>query len=141
MAATARDHGDDTDHDHDLILSVPARLKPCSGEMRLVIPPGHSNDLRPRPNTPLIRALARAHDWKQKLFSGEARSIRAIARSEGMSDSYVGYILRLAFLAPDITEAILDGRQPADLELNTLMRSIPHSWPDQRRLYRFGNSA
>ncbi len=123
-----------------LILRVSARLKLCSGEMRLVIPPGHGKELQPRLSATLIKALTRAHRWKDRLFSGEAPSISAIANEEGMTERYVGRIMRLAFLAPDITEAILDGYQPADLELERLMKGIPLAWTDQRRALGFSRS-
>ncbi len=120
-----------------LTLRVPARLKLCSGEMRLVIPPGQARDLWPRPNATLIKALARAHAWKKRLFSGQAPSIQTIAKAEGVTPRYVGRILRLAFLAPDIVEAILDGSQPAELELERLMKGIPIGWNEQRRALGF----
>ncbi len=120
-----------------LTLRVPARLKLCSGEMRLVIPPGQARDLRPRPNATLIKALTRAYKWKERLFTGEAPSTSAIAKEEGLTERYVSRIMRLAFLAPDIVEAILDGYQPADLELERLMKGIPVSWNEQRRTLGF----
>ncbi len=101
--------------------------------MRLVIPPGQARDLRPRPNATLIKALTRAHRWKERLFTGAAPSTSAIAKEEGVAERYVSRILRLAFLAPDIVEAILDGYQPTDLELERLMKGIPVSWNEQRR--------
>ena len=58
-----------------LILKLPACLKRCSGEIRLVIPAGVQPDLRPRPNAALIKALSRAHTWKETLLSGQAGSI------------------------------------------------------------------
>jgi hypothetical protein len=81
--------------------------------------------------------VARAHKWKQRLLSGEAPSISAIAREEGVTKRYVARIMRLAFLAPDIVEAILDGHQPADLELERLLRGIPIGWQEQRRAFGF----
>jgi site-specific DNA recombinase len=130
-------HIDDHNHGSRMILTVPAKLRLCSGEKRLVIPAGHSECIKRSPNDTLIKALVRAHCWKHKLFSGEAPSIRSIAKEERINESYVGRILRLAFLAPDITEAVLAGRQPADLELETLMKPIPLAWADQRRLFGF----
>ena len=121
----------------ELTLRVPARLKLCSGEMRLVIPPGHVRELRPRPNATLIKALARAYGWKEKLFSGQAPSIQTIAKAEGVTPRYVGRIMRLAFLAPDIVEAIIDGYQPANLELERLMKGVPIGWNEQRRVLGF----
>ena len=120
-----------------LTLRISARLKLCSGEMRLVIPPGQVQELQPRHNATLIKALARAHAWKERLFSGQAPSIQTIAKAEGVTPRYVGRILRWAFLAPDIVEAILDGSQPADLELERLMKGIPIGWNEQRRALGF----
>ena len=121
----------------ELTLHIPVRLKLCSGEMRLVIPPEQARDLRPRPNATLIKALTRAHRWKERLFSGGAPSTSAIAKEEGVTERYVSRIIRLAFLAPDIVEAILDGYQPVDLELERLMKGIPVSWDEQRRVFGF----
>jgi hypothetical protein len=120
-----------------LILRVPARLKLCSGEMRLVIPLGQQQELQPRPNATLIKALTRAYKWKERLFSGAAPSTSEIAKQEGVTERYVSRIMRLAFLAPDIVEAILDGHQPADLELERLMKGVPVSWNEQRRALGF----
>ena len=123
--------------DDELSICVPARFKLCSGEMRLVIPREHDAQLRARPNPALIKALARPHVWKNMLVSGAAPSVRAIARQESMTHRYVGRILRLAFLAPDIMETILDGYQPGDLELEHLLEGIPLLWSDQRRRLGF----
>jgi len=120
-----------------LTLRVSARLKLCSGEMRLVIPPGQGQELQPRPNAALIKVLTRAHRWKERLFTDAAPSISAIAKEEGVTERYVSRIMRLAFLAPDIIEAILDGYQPADLELERLMKGTPISWNEQRRALGF----
>ncbi len=123
-----------------LAIDVPARLKFCSGVMRLVIPPGHAAKSQPRPSAVLIKAVTRAHRWRHRLFSGEASSIQAIANEEGLNERYVGRILRLAFFAPDIVEAILDGRQPADLDLDRLLKVIPLAWADQRKVFGFQSS-
>ena len=120
-----------------LTLRVPARLKLCSGEMRLVIPLGQQQELQPRPNATLIKALTRAYKWKERLFTGAAPSTSAIAKEEGVTERYVSRIMRLAFLAPDIVEAILDGYQSTDLELERLMKGIPISWNEQRRALGF----
>jgi len=123
-----------------LTLRVPARLKLCSGEMRLVIPPGQARDLRPWPNATLIKALTRAYKWKKRLFSGGAPSTSAIAKEEGVTERYVSRVMRLAFLAPDIVEGILDGYQPADQELERLLKGIPISWDAQRRAFGFSRA-
>ena len=128
------------DENDQITIECPSRLKLCSGEMRLVIPPGDARALPPRNNDALIKAIVRAHKWRDKLVSGETSSTRAIAREEGLTERPVGRTLRLAFLAPDIVEAILDGRQPADLELKHLLQNIPLAWDEQRKLLGFGSS-
>jgi hypothetical protein len=120
-----------------LTLSVAARLRPCSGELRLVLPAGDETDLPPRPNRVLIKAVVKACAWKEQLISGRSSSILAIATNEGVTDRYVARLLKLAFLAPDIVEAILEGRQPADLELQRLLPDIPLAWDEQRRRFGF----
>ena len=137
---TAEDPGSQTGalgNGDALRLRVPAQLKLCSDEMRLVIPPGQGPELQPRPDATLIKALTRAHRWKKRLVTGEAPSTSAIAKEEGVTGQYVSRVMRLAFLAPDIAEAMLFGHQPADLELKRLMKGIPIGWDEQRRALGF----
>ena len=124
------------DTDDVLTFLIPARLKRCGLEMRLVIPVGGALDLRPYPDEALIKALIRAYGWKDRLVSGEALSIHALAKEDGIDERYLSRVLRLAFLAPDITEAILDGYQPAELGLDKVLRRVPLTWADQRQLFR-----
>jgi hypothetical protein len=60
--------------------------------------------------------------------SGEHATIREIANAEKINESYVGRVLQLTLLAPDIVEAVLAGRQPAGLQLDGLMRPFPVEW-------------
>lgn len=71
----------------------------------------------------IIKALRRAHDWWDKLNADPYLSLSALARAEGVSDSYVDPVLRLAFLAPDIVDLICAGTQPVELDLARLMRT------------------
>ncbi len=82
-------------------------------------------------------SMTRAHNWTDRLFTGEAPSTSAIAKEEGVAERYVGRIVRLAFLAPDIAEAIRDGHRPANLELERLMKAIPVGGDEQRRDFGF----
>ena len=79
--------------------------------MRLIVPGAAPAASTARPNLSLIKAVARGHAWYQKLLSGTA-SQAAIAKENGVDNTYVSRLVRCAFLAPDITAAILDGRQP-----------------------------
>jgi hypothetical protein len=65
---------------------------------------------KPRRDEILINALVRAHRWRRRIESGQAKSITHLAEQEGVTDAYVCRLLPLACLAPDIVEAILDGR-------------------------------
>jgi hypothetical protein len=81
----------------------------------------------------MVKALARAHRWERMLESGKHRSITELAESEKITGSYLSRILRLPLLAPDIVEAILDGRQPKGLKLASLLRGMPVAWEEQRQ--------
>jgi hypothetical protein len=80
----------------------------------------------------LIKALARAHGWYEKVVQGKAFDMRSLARDAGLTERYVGKVFRSAFLAPDIVEAILAGRQPHDLNFDKLCQNLPLSWVEQR---------
>jgi hypothetical protein len=87
----------------------------------------------------LCRLIVQAHRWFNQLASAETASVRAIARQENIHECDVSRNLRLAFLAPDIVEAILDGHQPVELTTETLRRlpRLPTDWESQRRLLGF----
>ena len=86
------------------------------GGRKVIIAPDGGDAWAPaklRPDEALIRALARAHRWERLLEMGKYRSAGEIAETEKIDRSFVNRLLRLTLLAPDIQEAILDGRQPA----------------------------
>ncbi len=79
----------------------------------------------------MVKAIARAFRWREMLENGTHSTIAEIAAAEKINESYVGRVLRLTLLAPDIVEAILGGRQPAELQLDILMRRFPVEWRAQ----------
>jgi hypothetical protein len=95
---------------------------------------------KPSRDETLIKALVRAHRWRRKIESREARSITDLAEQEGVTDTYVCRLLPLTCLAPDIVEAILDGRQPKGLRLAEILGNGPLDWEEQRVGWRFGDS-
>jgi len=112
-----------------ITMHVPFRLVKRGGRKEMVLPAD-----RPTPRTTddtLVKALARAFRWKRMLESGEFGTISDLARHEGIAAPYLTRVFRLAFLAPEVVEAILDGRQPADLTLETLREPAPAQWQDQ----------
>jgi hypothetical protein len=83
----------------------------------------------------MVKALVRAFRWKRMLDNGRYASISEIANAERIDLGYVGSILRLTLLAPDIVEAILDGRQPEELGLPALLEPFPVEWGEQRAMW------
>jgi hypothetical protein len=81
----------------------------------------------------MVKAVARAFRWRDMLENGEYATIREIANAEKINESYVGRVLRLTLLAPDIVEGVLAGRQPAGLQLDGLMGPFPVGWPAQSK--------
>jgi len=80
----------------------------------------------------LWRALARAFRWQQLLDRGTYSTIKEIATKEKIDASYVGDVLRLNLLAPDIVEMILDGRRAPGLQFERLRKALPLEWREQR---------
>jgi DNA invertase Pin-like site-specific DNA recombinase len=114
-----------------LVLSIDTRLKRCGGEMRLIIP-STSADRAPSNAVPaLIKAISRAHEWVRLIVAGEYKDLRAITVASGLSARYVRRIISGAFLAPDIVEAIVKGRQAPEMTLATLLDEVPLSWAEQ----------
>jgi len=79
-----------------------------------------------------VKALARAFRWKRMLVSGEFATIAELAEREGIAPSYMTRIMRLTLLAPDIVEAILDGKQGPEVSLARLLEPFPPEWRLQR---------
>ena len=96
--------------DEVVMIETAAQLKRCGGDMRLVLPPD-SPGAKPHAVPSLIRAISRAHDWVDRILRGEAVNQRSIAKETGLDERYISRIIPLAFLAPDLTEAILEGKQ------------------------------
>jgi len=106
------------------------------GGRKLVLAPDGTPDTSAthcrRIDNAMIKAIARAFRWREMLENGTHATIAESAAAEKINESYVGRILRLTLLAPDIVEAILGGRQPAQMTLAVLMRRFPMLWSAQR---------
>lgn len=118
-------------------LTIMASLVRCSGETRIAAP---SLDWpSARRDRSLIKLIVRSHQARQALTDPELASVDAAASSMGLSRQYYCTLLRLGYLAPDITTAILDGRQPAHLNRQFLARinNLPMDWAGQRQVLGF----
>jgi hypothetical protein len=87
----------------------------------------------------IVKAIARAFRWRDLLEKGTHATITEIAAAEKINASYLGRVLRLTLLAPDILEAILDGRQGTQITLAMLMRPFPVLWSAQRSIFCAGS--
>ncbi|MGH2397134.1 MAG: hypothetical protein ACRDFW_09120 [bacterium] len=122
---------------HDLLrMVIKARLRRCGGEVRLLLP-AESVDNPLRTPSSLIKAIARARDWYERLVKGDVNDQRSIARRTGLDERYVSRIFQNAFLAPKIVEAILKGSHAPDLTLEKLRLPVPSDWSEQRKRFRF----
>jgi site-specific DNA recombinase len=124
--------------DESEILSVPVRLRRAGREIRMVID-GTDPFAAAKPDARLIRLLLRARRFSATLVQGEGVPFASLAQREGVSRSYFTRLVRLSYLAPDITQAILDGRQPRDLTAEKLLdhSRLPLAWHDQRTVLGF----
>jgi hypothetical protein len=100
-------------HGTTLVVRIPMRFQRRGGRKRIVAPDGSAIVLssKPQPDGTLVKALARAWRWQGMLDEGIYATVSEIGDAENISKSYISRILRLALLAPDIVEAILDGTQ------------------------------
>ncbi|MDT7817546.1 MAG: site-specific recombinase, partial [Acidobacteriaceae bacterium] len=128
--------GQDSDGE-PIVLTVEMKLKRCGGEMRLIIPGGAAIDQRRQPVSSLVKAVSRASDWVRRMEAGECKHQRDLAKATKLEPRYINAILRVAFLAPEIVEAIIDGRQPPNLMLGSLTGVLPMSWQQQKKLISF----
>ena len=119
-------------------IRIPMKLRRHGGRKLVIVPDGLAgHEAKPTFDEVLINALVRAHRWRRQIDSGEFRSASELAAHEKMTDSYVARMLTLTVLAPDITQAVLEGWQPKGLKLATLLRGIPFAWEEQRQAFGF----
>ena len=121
--------------ENTISIFIPMTIKKRGCTAMIIVPKNIESDDRPYYDKKLIKAFAKAYKWQQSLCKNSKLSINSIAESESLTPAYVGRILRLNFLAPDIIKAILDGKQPRDLRLQDFMNNnIPDLWEEQRNL-------
>ncbi len=124
-----------SDDGRSLTVRVPMAFVTRGGRKSVISPDGVSTVVssRRQVDSTLVKALARAFRWLKLLETGVYATIDEMAAAEKINASYVCRVLRLTLLAPDIVEAILDGRQPPEVTLAGLMRPFPAGWGEQLR--------
>ena len=115
-------------------VDLPMTFKLRGGRKVIVLPDGTQGSPAPMAtiDNTMIKAIARAFRWQKLLENGTYGCLEEIARAEKIGSSFVSRVVRLALLAPDIVEAILAGKQPADLTLKDLIAPFPVEWAGQR---------
>ena len=124
-----------TEDGRTVTVRVPISIRRRGGRRLVLAPDGRDISAVPvarHIDNAMIKAIARAFRWQEMLENGEYATIREIANAEKINETYVGRVLQLTLLAPDIVEAILGGRQPAELQLDRLRRRFPMLWAEQR---------
>jgi site-specific DNA recombinase len=117
---------------------IPMQMRRRGIEMKFVV----NGDLKasPRTDPALLKMIARARCWFDDLVSGRSASMVEIGKREGVNKRYVSRIIRLAFLAPEIVEQIVNGCQPPELTAESLLKDrtqLPLSWESQHRMLGF----
>ena len=120
-----------------LTIQVPMTFKMRGGRKLIISPDGVPSWAKPRTrvDNTMVKALARACRWRKLLETGVYITVEEIAAAEKINPSYVSRILRLALLAPEIIEMIVEGLQPAELTLAKLMKPFPVEWKGQIQLF------
>jgi len=116
-----------------LTVQVPFVVRRRGGRKLVLTPDGTTLDpSRPRIDNAMVKALARAFRWRKLLETGVYGTVAELVAAEKINESYVGRMLRLTLLAPDIVEAILAGRQPEAMTLAGVMTGVPVVWEGGR---------
>jgi hypothetical protein len=87
-------------------------------------------------NSSLTTAVAKGYIWNQLLITGKVKNMKALVAIAGVDDSYIRKLLPLAWLAPDVVEAVMEGREPEHIKLMDLLKVAPLSWEKQRAKLR-----
>ena len=119
-----------------VVIRIPMQLKRRSGRKEVLVPEGLDGAQPTKSPTqePLLTAVARAFHW-QELLAGRYATITELAEALRLDRSYVGRILRLTLLAPDIVDMIVSGREPSGLSLGRLTKRVPVDWHEQRETF------
>ncbi|WP_374834650.1 hypothetical protein [Daeguia caeni] len=110
---------------------IPLTVRRKNGRPKILPPADHGPAEARAQDAHVLRAIARAWNWRRKLERGEASTIADIAKADRVSDQYVGRTMRLAYLAPDVLEKLLIHRTPPSLSLNELVTASDLPWSDQ----------
>lgn len=121
-----------------MVVRIPISFRRQGGRKQVVTPTDAAPwTSPPRVDSAMVKAIVRARRWQDMLESGRYGTMRDLAKAEKINEAYLGRVLRLTLLSPRITEAILSGRQPHQIELATLLKPFPIEWDTQSAHFEF----
>jgi hypothetical protein len=129
-----------SDDGRTVTVRVPISIRKRGGRKLVITPDGSRAGVTSSTrhvDSAMVKAIARAFRWREMLESGEYATIREIADAEKINESYVGRVLRLTLLAPEVVEALLAGRQLPTMQLDIVLQRFPVDWQSQRQ--KWGN--
>jgi hypothetical protein len=124
-------------HPEPRTVEIACNLLRGAGGVRIAIGKESGNPSHPRLDPALIKGVVRGYQWRGQLLSGEVGGVAELAHKAGVNSRYVVRTVRMGFLAPDIIEAILEGRQTAALTFEIFRQPIPLDWAAQRLILGF----
>jgi hypothetical protein len=116
-----------------ITVHIPIDIRKRGGKKVVLAPDGKvAPSFSRRIDNSMVKALGRAFRWQELLENGTYATITEIAEGENINETYVGRVLRLTLLSPEIIDMIVSGRNPANLSLESLLRAFPLIWEEQR---------
>ena len=126
--------------DGSMTIRIPMTFRKRGGRKVIVTPDGAPWAPQPRVDNAMVKALARAFRWQRLLDEGICGTVEELARREKVTKSFMSRMLRLTLLAPDVVEAVLDGKQPEEMRLVDLLEGFPVEWGNQSIQHRAADS-
>ncbi|MEZ6094374.1 MAG: hypothetical protein R3C03_09075 [Pirellulaceae bacterium] len=118
-----------------IVVSVPVKFFRRNGRQMIGVPSESGDEQAINKhagiNSPLVAAIAKAYAWQAQLDSGEYATLEELANANKVDRTYVGHILRLTSLSPQIVEQVLTGNEPSGISLRQLRRGVPLLWSEQ----------
>ena len=121
-----------------VVVHVPIQFRKRNGRRLIVTQGAQPTKVQPQrhSNDTLVEAVAKAYRWQEQIESGQYASLEDLAKSLKLDRSYVGRVMQLTLLAPDIVEAIVQGKEPAGISFRQLRNGVPLCWQEQRERWR-----
>jgi hypothetical protein len=118
-----------------MVVSIPISMRRTGGRKK-VVTPTNAAPWSPTPahiDSTIVKALARAHRWREMLEKNSFANVRELAKAEKINEAYLGRVLRMTLLSPKVTEAIMSGSD--EIDLAQLLKPFPSEWEKQEAVF------